>query len=128
MSEIIIKNSIFHIDSNEKNVYTFSGTINKEESQICYVETDGTKVKINIENIDNIKIHRKNKEIDFNMLFDMNNITENVYKLLGLNSNILFKIKTEKIILKKNKIAIKYKINTEEKYNTNIYILEWSCL
>ena len=123
MSKIKVNSSVCNMDKkiNDSTVYGL-----KNENKILYTETDGTKMKIEI-NDNNVNIVRKNEEINLDICFDSKNKTKGLLKINALNCFIDVLVVTKKLIIEKRRISVVYDLYISSQYsNTFFYDLKWS--
>ena len=108
----------FKHNNDEFNCY---GVKNKEK--IIFKENNNNLVIEIKEN--EILIEKTNKESIMNMIFKENVITNCTYNVIGLGK-VFLNIKTNKLIIKNNKIYIEYEII--ESNDLHIYELEYEVI
>ena len=104
-----IKINIFIKNAETNYEYETTGIIN--DNTIKYIEEDNTKTTYNY---DNNHLTRTNKDLQMDIIFDLNKETEGIIRIENINKSIPLRVKTNKIERKKNNILIEYMIDNDQ--------------
>lgn len=116
-------NKIVRVTLNGNGSKTYFETkcvINEKDNTIKYVENDELKTIVKF-NYKDYTLTRKNKNMKLRYNFDLNNVTEGVLEVTGMNTRIYLKIETRQIKQNNYNIEIEFLVEKEKfKYNIEV--------